>query len=138
MRCTLFPIYGFHFSHVGFLVFLEGFNEATLSMLQTHMVMASKGECYKSLSGWPITRAQPCGREAAKFPVGQGFTTFIFYVLVVFLFHIGLGFGYFLFYLSCNPYIKEPLLIINNNRRIVHSFTTCTYLFSFLCYFFQE
>ena len=66
MRCTLFPIYGFHFSDVGFLVFLEGFNEATLGMLQTHMVMASKRECYKSLSGWPITKAQPCEGEVAR------------------------------------------------------------------------
>ena len=66
MRCTLFPIYDFHFSHAGFLVSLEGFNEATSCMIQTHMVMASKGECYKSLSGWPITNDQDKAQAMAK------------------------------------------------------------------------
>ena len=35
-------------------------------MIQTHMVMASKGECYKSLCGWPITNDQDKAQSVAK------------------------------------------------------------------------
>ena len=97
------------------------------------MVMASKGECYKSLCGWPITNDQDKAqswpkeereRQSSKERETVGLDrlrlrTFSFYLFQIFSYFILYQvFDNFFFPILCNSYIKNLYCSLITHRNI--------------------